>query len=619
MKIKEDRELRAALYARVSTEHQAQEGTIASQVAGLKDRIAEDGLALSEELCFLDEGHSGSTLIRPALERLRDAAYSGGIDRLYVHAPDRLARKYAYQTVLVEELQGFGVELVFLNQALGKTPEEEMLLQVQGMVAEYERAKIVERTRRGKRYAARRGSVSALCAAPYGYRYITKHEGGGEARFQVLAEQAQVVQQIFAWIGQDRLSLREVCRRLFERGIPTSTGKPRWRPSTVFDLLTNPAYKGWAVYGKTRVGPRPPGLRPLRGSTAQRSISVLATTPEEQERIAVPSLVDEGLFDAVQSQLAENRRRKRESPSGPRHLLQGLIVCAVCGYAYCARPVTRTGGGGQYHYVYYRCSGSRPGLFGERLCRNRPVRADALEQAVWEDVHALLRDPERIAAEYERRWQKNAVEDGAEDRSAKLIRKTEQSISRLIDAYEDGILAKEELQSRLARAQERLKQLKTDAEALHRQEDERRELRLVVGDLEKFSSLVREGLQDPDWSTRRKIITALVGRVEIGAEKVHIRYRIAPRPFAQSPARGFWQDCWRRYPPPTPGTLPRARVARRVADRRSQGQDGQRWPTRTRGHLGHLGHLGTKTDLDIVPSAVTLDRRRSGHSGVQTS
>jgi site-specific DNA recombinase len=174
--------LRAAIYARVSSEQQAKDNTIASQLEALKQRVAHDGLGLDSELCFIDEGWSGSTLIRPALERLRDQAAAGAIDRLYVHSPDRLARKYAYQVLVVDELRRGGVEIVFLNQGLGRTPEEDLLLQVQGMIAEYERAKILERSRRGKKHAASSGSVNVLAGAPYGYRYLDRHVGGGMSR-----------------------------------------------------------------------------------------------------------------------------------------------------------------------------------------------------------------------------------------------------------------------------------------------------------------------------------------------------------------------------------------------------------------------------------------------------
>ena len=179
-------EQQVALYARVSSSQQADAGTIASQLAALRERIAADGGTVLPHLEFIDEGYSGGTFVRPALERLRDAAYAGEVDRLYVSDPDRLARKYAYQVVLLEEFQRAGVEVVLLHHPAGRTPEAELLLQIQGMMAEYERAKILERTRRGKRHAASQGAVSVLSGAPYGYRYVTKQEGGGRARLRDL-------------------------------------------------------------------------------------------------------------------------------------------------------------------------------------------------------------------------------------------------------------------------------------------------------------------------------------------------------------------------------------------------------------------------------------------------
>lgn len=167
-----------ALYARVSSEQQAEAKTIESQLADLHERISTDGFELSTVLEFVDDGYSGSTLVRPALERLRDVAAAGGMDRLYVHNPDRFARNYAYQVLLLEELTRAGVEVLFLNRALGQTPEDQLLLQVQGVIAEYERAKFLERSRRGKRHAAQQGHVGILCHAPFGYRYVNKQEGG---------------------------------------------------------------------------------------------------------------------------------------------------------------------------------------------------------------------------------------------------------------------------------------------------------------------------------------------------------------------------------------------------------------------------------------------------------
>src|SRR4051795_6801357 len=258
--------LRVAIYARVSSEQQAQHDTIASQLGRVERRIRDDGLACDPELRFIDDGISGTILMRPGLERLRDQAAAGSVDRLYVLDPDRFSRKYAYQVLILEELAHRGVEVVFLSNPLGHDPAENLLLQVQGMIAEYERAKILERSRRGKQHAARRGSVSVLSGAPYGYRYVGKHEGGGEARYQVIAEEARVVRKIFEWVGQGRSSLGEVCRRLQRDGVLTRTGKSAWDRSVIWAMPQNPAYKGTAAFGKTAAGaPKARRLRPQRG------------------------------------------------------------------------------------------------------------------------------------------------------------------------------------------------------------------------------------------------------------------------------------------------------------------------------------------------------------------
>jgi len=258
--------LRAAIYARVSSERQAQEGTIASQLEALDRRVRDDGLGCDPELRFTDDGVSGTLLLRPALERLRDQAAAGSFDRLYVQDPDRFSRKYAYQVLILEELDRCGVEVVFLCNPLSDDPAANLLVQVQGMIAEYERAKIMERSRRGKQHAARRGSVNVLSAAPYGYRYIRKQDGDGEGRYQVVAEEARVARRIFEWVGRDHCSLSEVTRRLKGEGVRTRTGLTEWDPSTICEMLRNPAYKGTAAYGKTRAGPyKPKRIRPLRG------------------------------------------------------------------------------------------------------------------------------------------------------------------------------------------------------------------------------------------------------------------------------------------------------------------------------------------------------------------
>jgi site-specific DNA recombinase len=541
------RELRVAIYARVSSNRQAQDHTIASQVEALQERLRHEGMVLDPELSFLDDGYSGVTLVRPALDRLRDLASLGLIDRLYLQEPDRLSRKHAYQVLLLEELRRAGVEVIFLNHAPRDDPQEQLLLQVQGIVAEYERTQITDRCRRGKLHAARHGSVSVLGRAPYGYRYVPASGAGGQAAYEIVLEQARVVRQIFTWVGRDRLSLHEVCRRLQKQGILTATGHSWWDRSTVWSLLTNPAYRGQAAYGRTRRGPRRPHLRPQRGDpvTPRHNHSVYPVPGEEQIAIPVPLLVEPELFAAVQEQLQENRRRQRQRCHGGRYLLAGLLVCQTCGHAYygrqSGRPATNDP---QRSYRYYRCLGSDACHGGgQRLCWNPQVRADPLEAAVWQDVTALLREPERITREYERRLTQVPEDKGLPSLQS-LVRKVKRGMSRLIDVYQDGLLDRREFEPRLRQAQERLHTLEDQIAALAAEQDRRQNLQLVMGQVETFAKSLEGSVEQADWATKRQVITALVKQIEISEQAIRVVYKIDSVPFAQAPEGGILQHCW---------------------------------------------------------------------------
>jgi site-specific DNA recombinase len=225
-----------------------------------------------------------------------DVAAAGGIDQVYVHCPDRLARNYAHQVLLLEEFMRDGVEVIF-NREVGQTPEDQLLLQVQGMIAEYERAKILERSRRGKRHGAQVGKVSVLGGAPHGYRYVTKQEGAGEAQFEVVWEEARVVRQVFEWVGRDRCSIGEVRRRLEAAKERTRTGKTVWDRATIGAMLHNPAYKGEAAFGKTVMEPLRPRLRAQRGQSLQpkHAYSHRDVPSEQWMSIPVPALVQHSL------------------------------------------------------------------------------------------------------------------------------------------------------------------------------------------------------------------------------------------------------------------------------------------------------------------------------------
>ena len=549
--IRKTEDVTAAIYARVSCEQQVQAGTIASQIGALTERLRQDGLSVEPALSFLDDGYSGATLIRPALERLRDVAATGAIDRVYVHSPDRLARKYAYQVLLVDEFQRCGVELVFLNHEFGRTPEDDLMLQVQGMVAEYERAKILERTRRGKLQGARSGSVKVLSGAPYGYRYISGRAGTGDAHYQIVLEEAKAVRQMFEWVGRDRLAMGEVCRRLQKQGVMTRTGKRQWDNGTLCGMLKNPAYKGMAAFGKTRVGERRVRLRARRGGCeqARRTSSIYQVPSDQWIYIAVPAIVSEELFAVVGEQLTENKKRSRHGERGSKYLLSGLVVCKHCGYAYCGQGASASCvNDDRKRYAYYRCTGNDAYRFGgQRICWNRPVRMEVLEQVVWEDVCSLLSDPQRLEREYRRRLtgrKKGVGWDSIEHLRAR-IKKTQRGIARLIDAYEEGLVEKSEFEPRIQEARRRLEKLRADDQTQTDEQTQRDELRLVIRRMQDFAAKVSEGLADADRSTRLELLRALIKQVEVDKKEVRIVYKVSPNPFDKAPERGFLQDCGR--------------------------------------------------------------------------
>ena len=375
------------------------------------EHAAQNRLDVPPEWVFEDEGHSGATLVRPALEALRDLAAQGCIDVVLVYSPDRLARKFAYQALLLEEFTRAGVRVEFVKGPRGDSPEDQLLVQFQGMFAEYEKAQLMERYRRGKAYRARSGSVNVLGGAPFGYRYIRKTPEAG-ARYEIIGHEAVLVAEMFRRYADDGATIADLARWLTSQGVATRTGKHRWDRSVIWGMLRNPAYAGRAVFGKTMVVHESPGLNRvarLQGRTTPRAVKTVDRPREEQTEIAVPAIVDQDTFARAGQRLADNKRYAARNTKVPS-LLQGLAACSACGYGY-YRTSTRTTNKKIY---YYRCLGSDDYRYeGGRVCGNKPVRADYLDQVVWDHITGLLADPALIRAEIDRRLTQARTSDPA--------------------------------------------------------------------------------------------------------------------------------------------------------------------------------------------------------------
>ncbi|MGO8925625.1 MAG: recombinase family protein [Limisphaerales bacterium] len=516
----------AAIYARVSSERQKEEGTIASQTVLLLEYAKAHELSVPSEWIFEDEGYSGATLARPGLEHLRDLAAEGQIEVVLIYAPDRLSRKYAYQVLLTEEFCRHGVETIFLKSAAAETPEERLMLQFQGMIAEYERAQIAERTRRGKRHRAKAGCVNVLCGAPYGYRYIRKSEHS-QAYYEVVEAPAEVVRKIFAWYTQELLSIGAIARRLNQERIPTRSGRGLWERSTVWGMLRNPAYQGSACFGKTEICARQRMTRPLRqkGGYSRRCSSSREKERSQWIEIAVPALVSPATFASAQERLAQNKQRSLRNTQEPT-LLQGLRVCEQCGYAL-YRTSTRTT---RRQLKYYRCLGSdRYRHLRGPACSCRPIRQDYLDDLVWQEVLRLLRTPQLIQAELERRrtesLNSSAVQQRQEQVSRELTRLGQQ-MDKLLDAYQEGLIALADLRKRSPGIKKKLGALEQEQQNLKVRAVEDKRWIEVSNSMETFLGRLNETAQTMTPVERQKLLRLLVKQITVGKDLITVHHSI---------------------------------------------------------------------------------------------
>src|ERR1022692_2543789 len=516
----------AAIYARVSSDRQKENHTIASQTAALIEYAGTHGYTVPPEWVFQDEGYSGAILVRPGLEALRDLAAEGQIVAVLIYSPDRLSRKYAYQVLLSEELSRCGVELIFLKAPAGATPEDQLLVQFQGMIAEYERAQIAERCRRGKKHMAQQGGVNVLSGAPYGYRYVRKSDTSA-AFYEVIEAEAKVVRMVFEIYTQQGLSINAIARLLNDRQIATRTGKGRWERSTVWGMLRNPAYQGTAGYGKTEQRPRQRVTRPLRQRKALPSRDVGGHERPRAEWIAVPvpALVSEEIFALAQEQLEQNKRHSPRRTVEPT-LLQGILVCEQCGYGL-YRTSTHTS---KQKLNYYRCIGSD----GYRrlngpVCTNRPIRQDYLDRFVWDEIIRLLEDPGLIQTEIDRRREAAQKADPFCRREEELRRekaRVEKSGERLVTAYQEGLLTLPQLRQRMPPLQKQTQAVESELQSLKMAAvDEAKYLQLAEN-LAGFRSKLRVRAEALDIAVRQQILRLLVKEVLVGGDTITLRHSI---------------------------------------------------------------------------------------------
>ena len=521
-----------AAYLRVSSQVQRRRETIASQREGVLDHAGRRGWAIPDTRVFADDGFSGATLERPALEALRDGVASGEIETVLVWSIDRLSRNFAHQILLQEEFARTGATIVCVQEPDNATPQGMLLRQILSVISEYERTQIAERSRRGKIHRARQGSLNMLSRPPYGYRLIRKTETCG-ARLEVDDTEARVVRRIYDLYVRDGLKMHEIGPRLDAQGL-----RPRhaqhWSCSTVAVILRNEAYVGKAAYLKTMSsGKRTRHNRTGRqkAGAVRRLTSRTARAREEWIELPVPVIVDEAVFARAQQQRAVNRRFSPRKTI-EQTLLQGLCVCANCGYAMGRHSGNSSRKAPRRHY--YRCHGIDPWRRPHgAVCDNPAVRADELDEAVWKEVLALLENPELIQCEINRRLAAANDTVTARRRTDTLhgeLARIETRLRRLLDAYQEEVITLDELRERKAPLHTRQRAILSELESLQTAELDRASRLSLATTMERFLQRMREGAQSVSLAERQRIVRLLVREVQVGKETVTVCHSIPIEP-----------------------------------------------------------------------------------------
>jgi site-specific DNA recombinase len=563
--------MQVALYARVSTPNQQQEGTIISQVASLKHYIQQQDWSLLPAHEFLDEGISGTRLDRPALDRLRDGASRGEFDAVVILSPDRLARQYAHQWLLVEEFEKHQIQMVFLQNPFGDTPQGKLLTQMQGMIAEYERAQILERTRRGRLDKARRGEFMPWAYECYGYRYLPKRPGYAP-QVEINPDQATVVRQIYRALIEEQLSCRQITKRLNAAQIPTPSGKsPVWHTATVRNILTNRVYAGQARYNyRQPVLPRSRKLpeNQLRSLKTGRGYR----PPAEWVWSEAPAIIPAGWFDKAQLQLQRNAEAAQRlyRPTSRRYLLRTLVKCGECGLGMsgvCQQSTSK-----KYEYLYYVCRGHHPLTCGRvTKCPSRRVRAERLDAVVWQALCQLLQEPTLLPTLHQSWAQAKQHSLSALEAQQAQIHQRQQRLAqqsqRLVDAYQTDIITLSELQTRRHKLLAELDHLAQESQQLAASQQQTVHWHEVIAHAERFRQLLGDKLDQLPFEDRQAVAKCLIQKVVVTGEQVDISYVL---PFEFAP------QVWHSTTEQTEGTSDyfyRLRLADHRPVRRSQRLD----------------------------------------------
>ena len=504
-----------AVYARVSTAKQEEEKTIETQLSAVREFAKENGYTIVKE--YIDDGWSGDILVRPQLDQLRQDAKNKIWEAVLAYDPDRLARRYSYQELVMDELREAGTEVLFVTTPVPRNGEERILQGVKGLFAEYERAKIAERFRLGKLRVVKEGHVLGS-VAPYGYRYVRRHDRE-HGYYEVNKNEARVVKNIFSWAAYEGLTIRGIVKRLYEQNIrPRNSGRGTWTTGTLCRLLRNESYMGDAYYGKTRpVVPEHPMKMDKYRKTKKSSSRVRPRS--EWIKIPVPPIIERDLFEQAQKRLKANftfsRRHRKYS-----YLLAGKIWCS-CGYRRNGNAIRKG------KLKYYVCTQGLHTFPRPSACHEKAVNGTLADELVWQKLSSLMSSP-RLLADQIKQWV--ARRNVKKRRSSTEIHVVVQEISRLgaeeeryMKAYGAGFLSLEKLDEYTKPVRNRITSLKGALVKAAAEKKESEELALPrQNEIQTFAKLAAEHLGELDFAAKQVIIRNVVDRIVATQSELHV-------------------------------------------------------------------------------------------------
>src|SRR5215207_8104274 len=528
--------MRVAAYVRVSTSRQVKLATIEQQLEMVSRYAREKGWELTEEDVFRDDGYSGTTLKRPALDALRDKVRIRELETVVVLSPDRLARNYVHQMVLIEEFEKNGCKVEFVERPMSSELNDQLLLQIRGAVAEYERTLLSERMSRGRLAKLKAGLLLPWTHVPYGLR-VDPDRPRDPAGVSLEEAKAAVVAEIFAAYLEPGESLFGVSRHLRDMGVPAPRGGKAWSTATLRGILTNPAYAGKVYAGRVRY--RPPKIR--RSAThpiGHPHDSAVPLPPEEWTFVTeVPAVVSQQQFDLAGEKLSKNKSFARRNNKANEHLLRALVSCGECMQASvaCARSGRKSNDRKQRYYV---CSGkfNKAQSTPEEKCPSRYAPAEQLDEVVWKDLCEVMTHPESITGALRRAHGGQWLPQELKARQENLSRGRDvlgRQLERLTEAYLGEVIPLAEYRRRRKDLEQRGQALAAQERQLRAQSRQRMELAGVAGSIEDFCERVRGGLANATFEQRRKLVELLIDRVIVTGEEVEIRYVIPTDPSSE--------------------------------------------------------------------------------------